>query len=88
MELILQKLKDMKPGEIIDTGTGTYSQVINCEIRWVAVRGEGYHDWAIYYLRPDKTITEIRHNGDKMFTESIIKRLVPCDNEAWGMYRT
>jgi len=86
-ELTYEKLEKMKPCETIATGTGTYPEVINEEIRWVAVRGGGCPDWAIYYLRPDETVNHIKQEGDKMFTESVIKRLVPCDEKAWGMYR-
>ena len=85
--LTLQKLKDMKPGELIGTGTGTYPRVVGCEIKWAAVRGKGYHDWAIYCLTPDRSIEDIKKVGDKIFTESVIKRLIPCDDEAWKMYR-
>ena len=77
----------MKPGETIATGTGTYPEIIEGEIKWVATRGLGYHDWCIYALRLDKSIEEIKRVGDKVFTESVIKRLVHCDDEAWNMYR-
>ena len=87
IKLTLKQLKEMKPGEMFATGTGTYPEVVEGEIRWVAVRGKGYHDWCIYALRPNKSIEEIRHVGDKIFTESVIKRLVPCDDTAWKMYR-
>ena len=86
MKLTLQKLKDMKPGAIFDSGTGTYPAVVNEEITWIAKRGD-IHDWGIYYHRPDKSIEFIANYGDKMFTELVIKRLVPCDDEAFGMYR-
>jgi len=87
MILTEQKLKDMKPGEIIATGVGTYDDVVNCEIMWVAKRGDGYHDWAIYYLQSYQSIYKIITEGDKMFTNSVIKRLVPCDDEAFNLYR-
>jgi len=83
--LTLQKLRDMKPGQFA-TGIGTYPEIIDQEIRWVAVRG-GYHDWTIYYLQSSQPISYVMSNGDKIFTESVIKRLVPCDVEAFGMYR-
>ena len=86
-ELTVQKLKEMKAGEIFATGTGTYPELHEKEIRWVAVRGEGMHDWAIYYHFSSKTIEEISHHGDKCFTESVKKRLVPCDKEAYKLYR-
>ena len=83
--LTLQKLKDMIPGDFA-TGIGTYPEIIDVEIRWVAVR-DGYHDWVIYYLSSSQPAGIVVAHGDKMFTESIIKRLVPCDDEAWKMYR-
>ena len=88
MTLSIQQLKDMSPGELFASGTGIYPEItFNRSIRWVAVRGEGYHDWAIYYHTPAHNIHFIAREGDKMFTESIIRMLVPCDDEAWDMYR-
>lgn len=86
-ELTIEKLKEMNPGETIATGVGTYSEIVEGEIRWVATRGIGYHDWCIYCLRPEATVEKIKSTGDKIHTESVIKRLVPCTDEAFGMYR-
>jgi len=86
-ELTLQKLKDMEDGIIFGTGTGTYPELIDKEVRWIAKRGDGYHDWCIYYHHVYMDIDTIKREGDKCFTESVIKRLVPCDDEAYGMYR-
>jgi len=83
--ITIEKLKEMKPG-IFATGTGTYPEIYETEICWVAVRG-GIHDWAIYYHHSVHDKGWIRRNGDKMRTESVIKRLVPCDDEAYDMYR-
>ena len=57
-------------------------------VDWVAVRG-GIHDWAIYYQLVDKGWDEgqIRNNGEKMHNEELIKKCVPCDEEAFKMYR-
>jgi hypothetical protein len=82
-----KKLLEMKPNGIIGNGTGTYPEVYNGEIRWVALRGEGMHDWCIYYGYPQMSIEEIARMGDKMFTRSVIERLVPCDEDAWSLYR-
>lgn len=70
-------------------------------VKWIAIRG-GIHDWAIYHsldanlekadyldgkehLKASKEMIAScgakLHNGDK------IKKLVPCDEEAFGMYR-
>ena len=84
--LTIEKLKAMEPGKRFATGTGTYPELFNGEIRWVAVRG-GIHDWAIYYHHSCHDVDYIARLGDKTFTESIIKRLVPCDDEAFNMYR-
>lgn len=77
----------MEPGKRFATGTGTYPEIYNKEIRWVACRGIGYHDWCVYYHLVDTPLIEIQQHGDKMFTENVIKRLVPCDEEAWNLYR-
>ena len=86
MELTIQKLKDMSAKEIFATGTGTFPELTEEEIRWVAERG-GYHDWCIYYGPSSLTAYAIAKTGTKCFTESVIKRLVPCDEEAYKFYR-
>ena len=87
--LTVQKLKDMKAGTIFDSGilNEDTDVVRGKKIKWVACRGKGYWDWCIYYHTPDKFEIFIQTYGDKMFTESIIRKLVPCDNMAWGLYR-
>ena len=88
MKLTKKQLIEMKPGEIFATGTGTYPELHKeFELRWVACRGKGYCDWCIYYHKLDNSKEYIADNGDKVFTESVIKRLVPCDKEAWKLYR-
>jgi hypothetical protein len=90
--LTLQALKDMKPDEIIATGTsndspdGLFMANTNRELRWVAVRG-GIYDWCIYCHFADKDIEWIKRQGDKVCDERHIKKLVPCDDEAFEMYR-
>ena len=90
--LTLKELKEMQPGEIIATGTANddpqdlFMANTNRELRWVAVRG-GIYDWAIYCHFADKDVEWIRRHGDKVYMESHIKKLVPCDDEAFKMYR-
>ena len=86
MELTFAQLKQMDPFTIFATGTGTYPEVENVPIRWVAVRG-GIHDWCIYYLEEDEITDNIKSHGHKIFTKEVIKRLVPCTEEAFKMYR-
>lgn len=80
--LTIQKLKEKKPG-IFASGVGMDGRNI---IRWVAVRG-GTHDWAIYYGRLAQSQEEIKRCGDKLYTKEKIRGFVPCDDEAFGMYR-
>lgn len=86
-ELTIKKLGEMSPNERFATGTGTYPEVHEKEIRWVAVRGEGMPDWCIYYHLSKMTVEYIAKFGDKCFTESVIKRLVPCDEDSFKRYR-
>lgn len=55
-------------------------------IRWVAVRG-GIHDWAIYADLAHASESYIKAHGTKVHSENNIKKLVPCDDEAFNMYR-
>jgi len=85
--LTVEILKNMTSGQIIGTGTGTYPELHSRPVRWVAVRGRGFWDWAIYYHLENNSVEFVRQQGDKCQTESVIKRLVPCDDEAYEMYR-
>ena len=83
--LTLENLKEIKPG-IFASGIVTESRLHAREVKWVAVRG-GIHDWAIYYHKSFQEEEWIKDHGDKCFTEKVIKELVPCDDEAFKMYR-
>lgn len=95
--LTLQQLKDMKPdtifakGELVDDPDGINLARTGNKVRWVAVRG-GIHDWAIYAQNPhygelNYDFDWVRRHGDKVTSEANIKKLVPCDDEAFAMYR-
>lgn len=71
------------------------------KVKWVAIRG-GIHDWAIYHsldanLEPSDNLDGISHlevsderiarGGAKLHDEEKIKEFVPCDDEAFRMYR-
>lgn len=90
--ITLQNLKDMEPDTIFASGTTTDDpQGINMtnsgrKLRWVACRG-GIHDWAIYIQSADWPADEVKRVGDKVSNETNIKKLVECDDEAFGMYR-
>ena len=90
--LTLQKLKDMKPDTIFATGTindgptGINIAHTGKTLRWVACRG-GIHDWAIYVQDESWDEQRVKDMGDKVTSENNIKKLVPCDDEAFAMYR-
>lgn len=89
--LTLQMLKDMEPGifatgTVSDNPTGINMTNSGKLLRWVAVRGQ-IHDWKIYCHWADKSEDWIRRQGDKVHNDENIKKLVPCDDEAFKMYR-
>lgn len=90
--LTLQQLKDMPPESIfatgiaMDTEDGLFMANTGKELRWVAQRG-GYWDWAIYVHFSEHDEDYISRCGDKVHSDNNIKMLVPCDEEAFRMYR-
>ncbi len=93
--LTLDDLKAMKPFEVFAHGTTTNDikgmwMSPNREgdtIRWVAVRG-GIHDWAIYCHFEEYPVDWIAKHGNKVWFVDDVKKLVPCDDEAFKFYRT
>jgi len=70
-------------------------------IKWVAIRG-GIHDWAIYHSMDanickadyfddsehlEASNERIARGGAKLTNAKKIKEFVPCDDEAFNMYR-
>jgi len=92
MMLDLQMLKAMPEntwfatGVAMDVQGGLFMMNTGKELRWVAVRG-GMWDWVIYCHFSDQDIGEIARVGDKVCSENHIRMLVPCDDEAFAMYR-
>jgi len=90
--LTLEMLKKMKPGmfakgESVDSHLGINMTNSGKMLKWVAVRGRIW-DWAIYCnLAEDNSYEWICASGYKVYSEATIRRLVPCDNEAYKMYR-
>ncbi len=90
--LTLEKLKAMQPntifasGVIVDNEKGINMTRSGKLLKWVAVRG-GIWDWAIYCHWADKSWRWIKDSGDKVRFGNHIKKLVPCDDEAFKMYR-
>ena len=91
--LTIQQLKDMPAqtvfacGEFEDVTSGiNITGQKGLRLRWMAVRG-GYHDWTIYLHHAWQSWDWILAHGDKPITEAYIRKLVPCDDEAYGMFR-
>lgn len=53
---------------------------------WMAQRGRIY-DWCIYICWEEEGEEYCLSNGDKVSSQFNIKKLVPCDDKAFGMYR-
>jgi hypothetical protein len=90
--LTLKMLKDMPPntvfarGEIVDSPEGINMSNTGLLLKWVAKRRQ-YHDWCIYCLFGDtNSFAVIERVGDKVCDKNNIKKLVPCDDEAFKMY--
>jgi hypothetical protein len=90
--LTLEDLKGMAPntvfaqGETVDSPEGINFMNSGIGLRWVAVRG-GIWDWAMYAGKKEDSYEQIRAFGDKVHDENTIRRLVPCDDKAFKMYR-
>lgn len=90
--LTLDHLKAMEPqtvfahGVVMDNPLGVNMTGSGRDLAWVAVRGI-IHDWSIYIHWLESGHEFARTNGDKVLTPAYIKRLVPCTDEAFDMYR-
>ena len=92
--LTLENLKSMRPGEIIASGVtrnspeGVYmtDNDYGRKMIWIAKRG-AIHDWTIYIHWESNGFDFVLSQGDKVTNKENIKKLVPCDDEALGMYR-
>jgi len=93
--LTIKQLKGMEPGVIfkeevaIDCEDGLFLAGTGKEVKWVAVRGY-IHDWDIYAdnpYSPQFDFAGVKAMGDKVTIKENIQKLVPCDEEAFKMYR-
>lgn len=96
--LTVEKLKAMQPKEIFAKGETTDDEKgINIwttwtKIHWVAVRGDGFHDWAVYirgswnWLWIGDYSKSIAATWDKC-PKSQIRKILEVDDEAFALYR-
>ena len=91
--LTKKMLEEMEPGHIIATGVlmdgplGLHMMGTGKDLRWVAVRGGGLLDWAIYCHWSEADVEFIRMHGDKVRSENQIRRCVACSDEVLKFYR-
>lgn len=85
--LTFTQLEAIEDDSVFATGTLTHPTLDKSEVRWIAKKGSGYNDWAIYYHHSKHDVEFIKTQGDKVTTESMIRALVPCDDQVYAKYR-
>lgn len=86
--LTIEDLKTFGPGifaarTFIDDGSFMQNGLL---LKMVAVKGH-INDWCIYVGKEDQSYEEIARTGDKITGTYLIKGLMPCDEDAFKMYR-
>ncbi len=92
-----------KMGEFLDSDKSAQNNIALCapisyrSVRWIAVKGrcEEMADWCIYCENPwyqgeqyeFRDLYDIKRRGDKICNPYNIRKLVPCDDEAFLRYR-
>lgn len=92
--LTVEMLESMDPYSVIASGVvdnspeGIFVTRYHPEekVMWVAKRGY-IHDWTIYYHWEKYEQRYVLEHGDKLFNRETIRRLVPCTDEAFLLYR-
>jgi hypothetical protein len=74
-------------GYAMDIPGGLFMANTGKKLRWIACCGKGIHDWAIYCHFAINDDEWIQKYGDKVHMDNHIRECVPCDDEAFGMYR-
>ena len=95
--MTLEELAQFNPGTIFAQGlainipTGLWmesnSEHYGKELQWVAKKGHGYNDWAIYCHWKGHSIQYVSENGQKVTSVENIRKLVPCDDAMLAKYR-
>lgn len=59
------------------------------KLDWIAKRGDGFHDWAIYtwWNSENKPVSWIMRHGQKVGDMNNVKKLINCDEGAAALYR-
>lgn len=103
-KLTIERLEEMKPGEAINFGIavnepgGIYltDSRVGDEIIWVACRGKGAPDWAIYahwkFETPGRSLESpidwIKTHGQKIYDRTNVEKLLgKLPDDVWERYR-
>lgn len=90
--LTLEEFDKIKPGEVFRMGiisnspTGVFMTDAGGMLRFVAKKGYA-NDWTVYIHWATSSWDFIEKSGDKSFTETYIRRCVPCTDEVFKLYR-
>ncbi|MDD5649054.1 MAG: hypothetical protein PHF86_01365 [Candidatus Nanoarchaeia archaeon] len=90
--MTIETFNKIVPGDVFASGImpnspeGLYMTNSGGELRWIAKKGYG-DDWAIYCHWSYNDEEWIKEHGDKVTSETHIKRCVPCDTEVFKKYR-
>lgn len=85
--LTLEKLEEFEVGFIFASGVSLEPLLFaDAHIQWLAVKGQGGTEWTIKYHLAALGLENAAKRGFRCFPEAIIKRLVPCTNEAFRAY--
>lgn len=80
-------LSGMKPGELIAYGKVDDHRLGTHPVKWIAVHGKG-GAWVIFYGSERLTFQRVLEGGSYALIPSIIRDLVPCDDDAFQLYNT
>ncbi len=99
--LVIHPWFNNEPENLVDENGEPNKKGKYVKVKWVAIRG-GIHDWAIYhsldanlessdylggFFHLISSYEDIAKYGAKLRKEEEIKKFIPCDEEAFGMYR-
>lgn len=84
--LTKEVLMGMMANEIIGEGVFCNRKLHVGLLKWVAVRTH-WGKWEIRWHLSEFTLDDVLLKGEIITDESIVRGLIPCDKEAWGMYR-
>lgn len=92
--ITLQEFDALPAGEVFATGIlpnspeGLYMTDSNQGrmLRWVAKKGYA-PDWCIYCYWDEWDVEQVTQSGDKVTSETHIKRCVPCEDAVFKLYR-